>query len=328
MSWKEAERICRELGIEMMKPDDPMLKSIFGSHFVPGRLGGVGTGGAGTGREDADATPHATRGEDPQDCPFNTMHSEFGEGSMVVIPSELFDDLLARRFGDDAYLEGITHLLYDRDNYDEDELQEGRWGLATTPPFSNGVPYPTADRRSPVSIRRKSKRRIVISQRRHASDPIDSRAGTLGCMRIHRGDPMRDHAHVFEMDCTCLATAPFTRWLIEGDAAERLEVALRRTDELVEFGVYGTGSALRHSTWLIGRARGRGAALWPTPENACSQTEDYCTSIHVGDPGIGDEVRRELVGLNELHGVPVPGKFHGDLDAASAWHMLLNRTRR
>lgn len=323
MSWKEGDKIAKRLGIETLSPDDPMLRSIFGTYLVPGRFGAGATGS-----EDADSTPPTKRGEDPDACPFNTMHSEFGDGSTVVIPPSLFDDLLARRFGRDAYLEDITHLLYDRDNYDEEELQEGRYGLATTPPFSDGVPHPTVDRTSPVSIRREKKRRIVISQRSHASDPIDPHAGTTGCMRIHRGNPMRDNADVFEFDCTCLATAPFTRWLIDGDAAKRLEVALRRTDELVEFGVSGTGSALRHSTWLIGRARGRGAALWPTPQNAYSTTPAHGMKICVGDEGIGDEVRRELVSLNELHGVPVPGKYHGDLDAASAWHMLLNRTRR
>ena len=340
----ETERICKRLGIKMMKPDDPRMQSLFGSYFVPGRLGGLVTGGVGmdgvdtdgvdTSGEVADSTPPAKRGEDPEVCPFNTMHAEFGEGSWVVIPPSLLEDLLEQRFGGHPYLAGITHLLWDRDNYDEDELDEGFHGLVTTPPFSNGVRRKTVRRTSPVSIRREGKFRIVISQRNHASDPMDSHAGTDGCMRIHRGDPRWDDADLFEEHCTCIATEPYTRWLVEGDSAKRLEVALRRTDELVEFGVYtkfgvyGKRSALRHSTWLIGRARGGGAALWPTAQNSSSTIPTGCKSIFVGDTCVGHEVRRELVRLNELHGIPVPGKYHGDLDAVSAWHILLKRTRR
>lgn len=322
MSWKEHDRLVRELGIKELTPDRLLRLGVFGTTLIPGGFGGA----ARRGKAD-DRTPPAERGEDPETCPFTTTHSEFGEGNLVVIPPSLLGDLLARRFGRDSKLDDIAHLLYDRRNYTADELNEGRFGLVTTPPFSQGVPHPTASRTSPVSIRRVRKGRIVISQREHASDPIKASAGTSGCMRIHRANPMRDRTDLFERDCTCLATVPFTRWMVEGSDAARFEEALRCTDELVEFGVYGSGSKLLHSTWLIGHARGRGAALWPTAQNATSTRPADGTSICVGDEGIADEIRRELVQLNEDYGVPVPGKHHGDLDAVSAWHMLLKRPR-
>ena len=120
MSWKEHDRLMREFGFKEMTPDRLRRLGIFGTTLIPGGFGGA----ARRGKAD-DRTPPAARGEDPETCPFTTMHSEFGEGNLVVIPPSLLGDLLARRFGRDSDLDDIAHLLYDRRNYTADELNEG-----------------------------------------------------------------------------------------------------------------------------------------------------------------------------------------------------------
>jgi hypothetical protein len=184
------------------------------------------------------------------------------------------------------------------------------------------------DRSGPVSIRRRRNGSIVISRRGHASEPIQSEGRLDGIMRIHRVNPRRDEAEVFDEDCICLTKKPFTRWLVEDEAAERLEEALRRTDEIIEFGVWGSRGLPMHATWLIGRARGRGAALWPTAENMLSARPATGGTIDVGDCCVADEIRRELVRINRTYGIEVPGRYHGDLDPASAWELLREAKKR
>jgi hypothetical protein len=329
MSWEETDKLARKLGFKRLDPNSPLLRQIYGTTFIPG---GFRVQVVDPAEEDASRrahgsasrtkVPRAERGPEPKVCPFTTMHPEFGQGTVVLVPPSLRDDLLARRFGSNWYLDGIVHLLWDREHSSEDELNEGSHGLATNAPFSQGAEHSSVRRTAPVSIRRERRGRVVISQRSHASDPVNLDGGVCASMNIHRADPMHDEPEIIEESCICLATAPFTRWLVEGEAAERLEEALRRTDEIIEFGVPKRRSGLWHSTWLIGRPRGRGAALWPTAENARSTGPANGISVCVGDTCVADEIRSEFVRLNKTFGIPVPGKHHGDLDAASAWELL------
>lgn len=336
MSWKEHERLTKELGIETASMEDVRRAGIFGTSFV--RRGPISarlviedpeervTGDSVGPRRGT--SPRPERGEDPEDCPFAECDAAFGIGNIVELTPSTLSEILDRRFGDKWYLDGIGHLLFDRTHYSERELDEGPHGLVTEAPSSNGPARRRIDRRGPVCIRRRRNGGIVISRRGQASEPVTSGGRRDGIMRIYRANPRRGEAAVSEEDCICLATRPFTRWLVEGDAAEQLEEALCSTDKIVEFGVFGPGASLMHATWLIGRARGRGAALWPTDENALCAKPAAGTTIDVRDTCIADEIRRELVELNRDYGIEVPRRFHGDLDPASAWELLRDKKKR
>lgn len=330
MSWKEHEQLVKELGIEMASIEDLRRAGVFGTSFV--RRGPISARivieDTGDGMTGDSVGPRPERGEDPEHCPFAECDAAFGIGNIVELTPSTLSEILDRRFGDNWYLDGIGHLLFDRRRYSERELDEGSHGLVTEAPFSNGPIRRRIDRRGPVCIRRRRNGSIVISRRGHASEPVASCGRREGIMRIHRANPCRGQSAVSTEDCICLATRPFTRWLVEGEAAEQLEEALRRTDQIVEFGVWGPRASLMHATWLIGRARGRGAALWPTDENALCARPAAGTTIDARDTCIADEIRRELVDLNRNYGIEVPGRFHGDLDPASAWELLRDRKKR
>lgn len=327
MTWKQIDKMLKKLGIPRASKEEVRRAGVFGTTFVGGPRIGLRVvledrdpeDDPSARRDRSIAWPE--RGEDPKQCPFSPNLDPYGVGQMLEVPPSVMHDLLERRFGCNDYRDGLVHLMCDRDEYDEDELNEGRFGLVTESPLSQGVPYRRIDRRGAVSIRRRWNGSIVISRRGYASDPIVPLRGVTGAMLVHRAG--REGAIEFEDACSCLATAPFTRWLVEDEAAERLEEALRRTDELIEFGVPTRHGVLHRSTWLIGRARGRGAALWPTAENAlCTLPSRGAQSIDMRDAGIADEVRQELVEINRDYGTAVPGRFHGDLDPASAWELL------
>lgn len=203
-----------------------------------------------------------------------------------------------------------------------EELSEGPYGLDTDPPFENGTPLPRITRHGPVSIRRRWNGSMVISRRGFASQPVDAARGKHAVMRVHRGNPRSGHDEVDEADCVCLTTEPFPRWLVEDEAAEMLEMALRHTNEIIEFGMWGASGALTHVTWLRGCAGGRGRALWPT--NSPARATHVCSgiSINMMSAGVAEEVRRELVEINQVFGLDVPRRHHGDLDPASAWELL------
>ena len=203
-----------------------------------------------------------------------------------------------------------------------EELNECPYGLDTDPPFENGTPLPRITRHGPVSIRRRWNGSMVISRRGFASQPVDAARGKHAVMRVHRGNPRSGHDEVDEADCVCLTTEPFPRWLVEDEAAEMLEMALRHTNEIIEFGMWGASGALTHVTWLRGCAGGRGRALWPT--NSPARATHVCSgiSINMMSAGVAEEVRRELVEINQVFGLDVPRRHHGDLDPASAWELL------
>lgn len=203
-----------------------------------------------------------------------------------------------------------------------EELSEGPYGLDTDPPFENGTPLPRITRHGPVSIRRRWNGSMVISRRGFASQPVDAARGKHAVMRVHRGNPRSGHDEVDEADCVCLTTEPFPRWLVEDEAAEMLEMALRHTNEIIEFRMWGASGALTHVTWLRGCAGGQGRALWPT--NSPARATHVCSgiSINMMSAGVAEEVRRELVEINQVFGLDVPRRHHGDLDPASAWELL------
>ena len=203
-----------------------------------------------------------------------------------------------------------------------EELNEGPYGLDTDPPFENGTPLPRVTRHGPVSIRRRWNGSMVISRRGFASQPVDAARGKHAVMRVHRGNPRSGHDEVDEADCVCLTTEPFPRWLVEDEAAEMLEMALRHTNEIIECRMWGASGALTHVTWLRGCAGGQGRALWPT--NSPARATHVCSgiSINMMSAGVAEEVRRELVEINQVFGLDVPRRHHGDLDPASAWELL------
>jgi hypothetical protein len=344
MSWKEHDRLVKKFGIERASTEDLRRAGVFGTTFVRGGPLSVrlvhehaaeglrheddddGSGGSAARRRRN--TPRPERGEDPETCPFTETDAMFGQGNVVEVTHAVLSDLLDGRYGDRRYLDGIAHLLDDRRRYSDRELNEGPRGLITRAAVSRAPSHRVIDRSGPVSIRRRSNGSIVISRRGHASEPIQSEGRLDGTMRIHRVNPRRDEAEVFDEDCICLTKKPFTRWLVEGEAAERLEEALRRTDEIIELGVWGARATLMNATWLIGRARGRGAALWPTAENMLSARPATGSTIDAGDCCVADEIRRELVRINRDYGIEVPGRYHGDLDPASAWELLREARRR
>lgn len=332
MSWKDHERLVRELGIPIASPEDVRAAGIYGTTFFPSGIRIVFT----TDDDDDEKSVKERvremrariaqlpeRGEECARCPFVEDDECFGYGNQVKITTSTLDHLLARRFDKDPYLDGIAHLLYDRRHYKPEELDAGIHGLVTNPPFSNRSSLPRLKRVGPVSIRRRWNGSIVISRRGHAGQPIDAARGDHGVMRVHCGDPRPDQDEVMEFDCTCLATDPFPRWLIEKErAVEMFETALRRTDEIVELGVRGESSGLTHVTWLMGAARGQARALWPTNPPAVTQRVCKGITINMLDTCVAEEVRRELRRINREFGIDVPGRHHGDLDPASAWELL------
>jgi len=333
MSWKEHDRLVRELGIPIASPEEVRAAGIYGTTFLRGGLRiSLSTADV----DDDDEKPVkervramrariaqlAERGEELRECPFVSDDTMFGEGTEVIVAVSTLDDLLGRRFGGNSSFDGIAHLLDDRMHYTPDELDEGQYGLETDPGFFQGSPLPCLERKGPVSIRRRWNGSIVISRRGHAGQPIDAARGKHAVMRVHRGNPRSGHDEVHELDCICLTTDPFPRWLVEDEAAEMLEMALRNTYEIIEFGMWGGSGGLTHATWLMGLARGQARALWPT--NLPALATHVCSgfAINMMDAGIAGEVRRELVWINQVFGLDVPGRHHGDVGPASAWELL------
>jgi hypothetical protein len=331
MSWEEHDRLVRELGIPAADRNSPALRGFFGTTFLPGRFHiSISTEPEPSITEErramrARVAQLAERGEELSECPFVSDDGLFGEGTQVEIAGSTLENLLARRYGGHVGFEGfdgVAHLLHDRRYYSADELNEGPYGLDTDPPFENGTPLPRITRHGPVSIRRRWNGSMVFSRRGFASQPVDAARGKHAVMRVHRGNPRSGHDEVDEADCVCLTTEPLPRWLVEDEAAEMLEMALRHTNEIIEFGMWGASGALTHVTWLRGCAGGRGRALWPT--NSPARATHVCSgiSINMMDAGVAEEVRRELVEINQVFGLDVPRRHHGDLDPASAWELL------
>ena len=333
MSWEESEKHLRELGVEIMSPEEVRAAGIYGTMFLRSGLRiSLSTADV----DDDDEKPVkervramrariaqlAERGEELRECPFVSDDTMFGEGTQVNVAGSTLHDLLGRRFGGNSSFDGIAHLLDDRMHYRPDELDEGRYGLETDPGFFHGSPLPRLKRIGPVSIRRRWNGSIVISRRGHAGQPINAARGKHAVMRVHRGNPRSGHDEVDEADCVCLATEPFPRWLVEDEAAEMLEMALRNTYEIIEFGMWGGSGGLTRATWLMGSARGRARALWPTNPPALATHVCSGVAINMMDAGIADEVRRELVWINQVFGLDVPGRHHGDVGPASAWELL------
>lgn len=336
MSWKEHDRLVRELGIPIASPEEVRAAGIYGTTFLRSGLRiSLSTADVDDDEEKpvkervramrARIAQLAERGEELSECPFVSDDTLFGDGTQVEIADGTLDNLLARRYGGHVgckAFDGIAHLLHDRLYYRDDELNEGPYGLDTDPPFENGTPLPPLKRIGPVSIRRRWNGSIVISRRGHAGQPINAARGKHAVMRVHRGNPRSGHDEVHELDCICLTTDPFPRWLVEDEAAEMLEMALRNTYEVIEFGMWGGSGGLTRATWLMGSARGQARALWPTNPPALATHVCSGFAINMMDAGIADEVRRELVWINQVFGLDVPGRHHGDLGPASAWELL------